>query len=58
MTGEKSLLMNAIELRDILPDHIFGHKAVAIYALIATGDGALKVSGKDHVLQAIEYTRR
>ncbi len=50
LTVKESLLLNAIELCNILPDHIFGHKAVAIYTLIAARYNSLKVSGKDYVL--------
>jgi hypothetical protein len=54
--AKECLLVNAIESGDIYPADILGQRTVAIYTLIAAGDNALKVSGKNSVLQLVEHT--
>src|ERR1035438_7854228 len=52
--GEESLLLNAIKLGDIAPDQVLRHITVAIYTLVTAGDDAMKVGGKDCVLQLVQ----
>jgi hypothetical protein len=55
--GKKCPLFNAIKVGDVLADPILGRNAISFRALVAAGDGSLKVSRKDRVLQLIQNAR-